>query len=128
MVGGESLESLDGCAELNGAREIKCGIEQRAPSRHHALRDRDPVQCRPGIDAEADREIDCVPPPEAPRRECERLLNGLGGLAWTSDQKNPESLDSEFLDALRDFLHFGRVESLLELLQHRVAGALCCNT
>src|ERR1700738_2157826 len=112
---------------MNGAREIECGIEQRAPRRHHALSNSDPVQCCTRVDAESDGQIDRVPPSEAPRRERERLFNGLGGLAGTSDQKDPESLDSESLDSLRDFPNFGCVESLLEPLQHWVAGALRCN-
>src|SRR5450759_847452 len=124
MIGREPLESRDRSVEPELARKVKRRIEQRAVGRDYALRDRDAVQRRAGVDAEPHRQIDRVVPLQPPLREGESLLQGRGRLSWSANQKNPERLDTMLLDPLGDLSHFGCVEALLEFFENRIAGAL----
>src|SRR4051812_1141717 len=124
MLTGESLEPRDSPIELNCTRKIKGWVEKRATRRYGPLGDRNSVQSRSRIDAQSNGKIYRVTAAESPRRECQRLLHGFRGFAGSADKEDPERPDSEFLDAFRDFAHLGGGESLLELLQHRITGAL----
>src|SRR4029077_1356664 len=126
MVRRESLESCDGRVEIEIAREIKRGVQQRTGGWHNTLGDRDSMKCRAGVNPDTHGEINGISPLESPFREGESLLQRLASFARSADEKDPERFDPVLLDPLGDFAHLGRVETLLELFENRIAGALGC--
>src|SRR5687767_2968977 len=86
------------------------------------------MECRSGVDAQSDRYVNRVTPPETPAREIERLLDGLTGLARPANQKDPERSESVLFDALGNLAHFRRREAFLQLFENCIAGALGCDS
>src|SRR5437868_1866407 len=124
MIRGELFEPRYRLGEIHLARKVKRRIQQRAPSWHDAFGDCDSMERRPGVDTKPDGEINGITSEQTPLGEVQSLLEGVACFARTADEKNPERLDAVAFNPLGDFSHLGGIESLLELGQHRIAGAL----
>src|SRR6266581_9529334 len=120
----EALESRDGFLEVQLTGKVKGRIEQTAGRGNYTLGDRDAVERRTGVDAQANCEIHRVPSLQPPSSERQCFFYRLSCFSRSSHEKDPERFDSVLLDALSHLTHLRGSKPLLEFLQHRIAGAL----
>src|SRR6266576_5176867 len=106
MIGGKCAQAIDRFVEAEAFREIERWIEKRIVAVNASLGNRNAMQRRPRIDAQADGEIYRVTAIQTPSGKAQSFFQRLACLAWSANEKNPQSANPGFFHTLGHIVNF----------------------